>query len=64
MSAHCEQLPVRPIVSCPDLAPELDKLIMRMLAKDPAMRPIMAEVDVELSRMLPVDRSEDLQAVG
>lgn len=64
MTAHCEQLPVRPSVSCPDLAAELDRLIMRMLAKDPAMRPIMAEVDAELSRMLAVDRSEDLQAAG
>jgi serine/threonine-protein kinase len=64
MSAHCEQLPVWPSVSCPDLAPELDKLIMRMLAKDPAMRPIMAEIDAELSRMLPEYHSEDLQAAG
>lgn len=64
MTAHCEHLPARPLVSCPDLAPELDRLIMGMLAKEPGMRPTMTEVDAELSRLLPADRSEDLQAVG
>jgi eukaryotic-like serine/threonine-protein kinase len=64
MTAHCEHLPARPLVSCPDLAPELDRLIMRMLAKEPGMRPTMTDVDAELSRLLPADRSEDLQAVG
>jgi serine/threonine-protein kinase len=54
MTAHCEHLPVRPMVTCADLPPELDRLIMRMLAKDPAMRPTMLEVDAELSPLLPV----------
>src|ERR1044071_8968830 len=64
MTAHCEQLPVRPLASCPDIAPALDALIMRMLAKDPALRPAMTTVDAELSRMLPEYHSEDLQAAG
>ena len=64
MTAHCEHLPARPLVSCPELPPELDRLIMRMLAKEPGMRPSMTDVDAELSRLLPADRSEDLQATG
>lgn len=64
MTAHCEHLPARLLVSCPDLAPELDRLVMRMLAKDPAMRPAMTEVDAELSRLVPAEPSQDLQAVG
>jgi serine/threonine protein kinase len=54
MTAHCDHLPARPATICPDLEPELDRLIMRMLAKDPAMRPTMLEADAELSRLVPV----------
>jgi len=50
MTAHCEQRPVRPATICSDLAPELDQLIVRMLAKDPALRPSMVEVDAALSQ--------------
>jgi len=49
MRAHCRRIPERPGASCPDLDPALDRLIMRMLAKDAAMRPTMAEVDAELA---------------
>ena len=54
MTAHCEQLPVRPVARCPDIAPVLDQLIMRMLAKDAALRPAMTAVDAELSRLVAV----------
>jgi len=64
MTAHCEHLPVRPSVSCPDLAPDLDRLIVRMLAKDAAMRPTMTEVDAELSRLIPIAQPDALQATG
>jgi serine/threonine protein kinase len=64
MTAHCEQLPIRPAVICCDLDPDLDRLIVRMLAKDPAMRPEMTEVDAELSRLVPVQTSQELQATG
>ncbi|HEX3764998.1 MAG TPA: serine/threonine-protein kinase [Kofleriaceae bacterium] len=55
MTAHCEQLPVRPAALCGDLRPELDRLIMRMLAKDPALRPTMAAIDAELSQQVAMD---------
>jgi serine/threonine-protein kinase len=48
MRAHCKRIPERPGAACPDLDPALDRLIMRMLAKDAALRPAMAEVDAEL----------------
>ena len=64
MAAHCEQLPIRPSAICCDLDPDLDRLIVRMLAKDPAMRPAMTEVDAELSRLVPVQTSQALQATG
>lgn len=54
MLAHCERLPERPAARCADLDPELERLIMRALAKDPAMRPTMAELDAELARLAPV----------
>jgi serine/threonine-protein kinase len=63
MTAHCEQLAPRPSTRCPDIAPELDRLIMRMLAKEPAMRPTMGEVDAMLSQLVPAV-PEALQAAG
>ncbi len=44
MTAHIEALPMRAAVRCPGLRPDLDRLIGRMLAKDPGLRPRMAEV--------------------
>jgi serine/threonine protein kinase len=67
MTAHCEQLAPRPATLCQDLAPELDRLIMRMLAKEPAMRPTMAEVDAQLTQLIPAALEalpEVLQAAG
>ena len=54
MTAHCEQLPPRPAAICGDLAPALDSLIVRMLAKDPAMRPTMVAVDAALSQRISI----------
>ncbi len=51
MTAHCERLPVRPAALCDDLGPELDRLILRMLAKDTALRPTMVAVDAALSQL-------------
>ena len=48
MTAHCERLPQRPSVRCPDLDPELERLIVRMLAKDPVLRPTMVELSAAL----------------
>jgi eukaryotic-like serine/threonine-protein kinase len=44
MTAHLEALPMRAAVARPGLRADLDRLISRMLAKDPAMRPRMTEV--------------------
>lgn len=54
MRAHCEHLPERPSARCPDIDADLDRLIMRALSKDPAMRPTMAEFGAELARRAPV----------
>ena len=49
--AHCEQMPVRPSSYLPGIDPALERLIVRMLAKDPAMRPTMVDAAVELDRL-------------
>ena len=58
MTAHCERSPERPSVHRDGLDPELDRLIVRTLAKDPAMRPAMIDVCVALTAMVdPGDRA-------
>jgi len=64
MTAHCERLPERPAARCPGLDPELDRLIVRALAKDPAMRPTMADLGHELTRLAPVAGTTCLDATG
>jgi serine/threonine protein kinase len=51
MTAHLEQLPMRAAVRRPAVRPDLDRLISRMLAKDPALRPRMPEVARALSAL-------------
>lgn len=51
MTAHFEALPLRPAVRRPGLRPELDGLVSRMLAKDPALRPRMRDVARTLTAM-------------
>lgn len=53
MTAHCERLPERPAARCRDLDPALDRLIMRALAKDPAMRPTMTDIARALTELAP-----------
>jgi serine/threonine-protein kinase len=48
MRRHREQLPARPSTWMPDIDPELERLIVRMLAKDPVLRPSMADLQGEL----------------
>ncbi len=50
MMAHLEQRPARPswLAHCPL---ELERIIMRALAKDPAHRPAMAEVAMQLAEL-------------
>jgi eukaryotic-like serine/threonine-protein kinase len=50
MTAHREALPERFSARRSDVEPDLERFILRMLAKDPAMRPTMAEVAQLLSR--------------
>ena len=50
--AHLEKAPVRPSVYEPELVPELEELILRLLAKDPSDRPQTADaVRRELKRV-------------
>jgi eukaryotic-like serine/threonine-protein kinase len=66
MTAHCEQLPARITDLRSDVPADLERLIIRMLAKDPGMRPTMSEVEYALWRCMPVTDSDDvvLEAVG
>jgi serine/threonine-protein kinase len=52
MLAHCQQLAERPSTLRSDVPAELERLIMRSLAKDPAMRPTMHDVEVDLVKLL------------
>jgi serine/threonine protein kinase len=51
MAAHCGRTPAAPAAHCPALDPVLNALIVRMLAKQPALRPAMAEVEAELAEL-------------
>jgi serine/threonine-protein kinase len=64
MRAHCERLPERPSTHRPEIPAELERIIVRSLAKDPAMRPTMAELEVELRRLVVVDVPAALDATG
>lgn len=44
MAAHCEARPARPRQQRRSIGESLDDLVMRMLAKDPLVRPAMADV--------------------
>jgi serine/threonine-protein kinase len=44
MNQHCEHRPARPSWLRVGIPPELERLLMRTLAKDPALRPTMAEL--------------------
>jgi len=50
MAAHRHRAPVRPSVLRPDLPAELERMIVRALAKDPALRPSTAELAHALTR--------------
>jgi serine/threonine protein kinase len=52
MTAHCERLPERPSLRCREIDPELERLIVRALAKDPGMRPTMAELGDALTALV------------
>lgn len=51
MASHRHRQPARPSEHRPDLPPVLERMIVRSLAKDPALRPSTAELEAELSRM-------------
>jgi eukaryotic-like serine/threonine-protein kinase len=63
MVAHCERLPERPATLRSEVPAELERLIMRAMSKDPALRPTMAELDSGLARLLQAYAVE-LQAVA
>lgn len=52
MLAHHEWLAERPSLKRSDLPVELERLIVRAMAKDPSLRPAMAELEVGLRRIL------------
>jgi len=64
MLAHCERMPERPAAHCPNIDPALERLIIRALAKDPALRPTMADLDAELARLAPSNLAGYLEAAG
>lgn len=65
MLQHCEQMPERPSARRPGIPAGLERVIVRALAKDPAMRPSMRELELELARMGGIGQETDhLEAVG
>ena len=68
MLAHAEQRPPRPSWLRSHVPPALERLILRALAKDPAMRPTMADLAFELAelavRRAPIAIDEPLQATA
>jgi serine/threonine-protein kinase len=54
MTAHLERRPARPSWLRAGISVELERLIMRSLAKDPSMRPSMTEVALELGDLVEV----------
>jgi serine/threonine-protein kinase len=53
MAAHRYRMPARPSEHCPDLPPALERVIVRALAKDPALRPSTAQLEAELVACAP-----------
>jgi serine/threonine protein kinase len=51
MSQHTDCLPAPPSARRPGILPELEALVLRMLAKDPGMRPRAAEVARALTEL-------------
>ncbi len=67
MLGHCEAFAPRPSNLRSDVPAELERLIMRAMAKDPGMRPSMFEMEVELAvclRSLNGIADEDLHAAS
>ncbi len=64
MLAHCERMPERLSARCARLDPEVERVVMRALAKDPAMRPTMADLDDELTRLAPRTQPAYLRGGG
>ena len=64
--AHTERMPPRPAAHRPDVDPALERLIVRALAKDPALRPTMADACAELVRLTPARwrRYEEIPAAA
>jgi eukaryotic-like serine/threonine-protein kinase len=57
MLAHAEQRPARPSWFVASIPPMVERLILRALAKDPAMRPSMAQLATELEELADVESS-------
>ncbi len=51
MNKHCEARPARPSWLRAGMPPVLERIILRALAKDPALRPSMAQVAAELAEL-------------
>lgn len=65
MQAHTERLVERPSTRRADIPPALDRLIVRLLAKDPALRPTAREAELELLKIAQhLGRSLALVAAG
>ena len=54
LTAHLKQPPPAPREMCAELAPDLDRLLHAMIAKDPDARPTLGEVRRSIQRMLGV----------
>jgi len=64
MLAHHEWLADRPSMHRSDLPSELERMIVRAMAKDEGLRPTMAELEVGLRQILEDQPRMSLEAVG
>ena len=59
MNKHCDQRPARPSWLRAGVAPDLERMILRALAKDPAMRPSMEQFAAELGDLADIALSSE-----
>jgi serine/threonine protein kinase len=59
MLAHLEQRPARPTWLRANVPVELERIVMRALAKEPALRPTMTELARALHRLADVPNAGD-----
>ncbi len=64
VAKHLMEPPVKPSSIVPTVPPELDALVLAMLAKDPARRPALADIALIIDRLKISIRLEDAETIS